>query len=832
MIDLTYELQLLKRTRDVFKKLEKANREIPNVSFLEGKRADLFNSIKEKLENYIWKTENNILEVAFVGLEKAGKSTFANAFIGRELLPSQRDRATYIPTEVRYSPEGKVEVYFYSKERFLKVFRSMLRDVNYPKWKEVTLETISVEDFKKHFRSLEKENKALYEKHKNKLERDILEILERKDEIEKLLTGDKEVFKEDEVENYKQYIVDPHLSRAVERVVIYSSKLQGLENVVIYDLPGFDSPTFTHISYTIDFLKKADAIVFVREADKPSLKGPEVDILSKTKENDGVPIKEKLFFFLTKVDVLETPEEVEEIKRKFIADLKRHDLFLDESRIFLGSAKAHFEKNKKDSSPRWQKLKSLGLSDDGIDRIKKSLIEYNQKVRRKLLKIRINRFIESSIKPFLEDVREDIHYYENNVDAIAVSIEEVKKIYFRLQEKLPSQLEALINQIKQEIENDKPITSELRNKIPVNIEYPDEEIINRLINQIKSEDYTVGNLMPSAFNKAVRNYLKKKIRENFTKMVLTSVEKKIQQAEETFINLILEHFEDVAEINDIQSFRRAFKDFLREELKTYSFEQSGLKALVERFSGDLIDLTMIPLTDVDREEKFKVALRDFISLAAYDEGFDLSKPLIEHPLIFKLLTHQDAKTIFSEVEDIVQKVKAEIGDIIFDFIPYGKLVQIIWKLHNEGLKTVDILNKIEELITNFNKRKKESSDTKQEENQNVVFTLINQIRESLSQPRTYDEVDTEIRTDLEILKELLGSVVLRAIHAERAYSVAIVNYGNNLKGLITSEKFFDFIKNHRHLLLGSRYQKLEEWQKYKPILEELKLNLDNLLRIL
>jgi len=831
MVELTYELQLLKRIRDIFEKIEKSNREIPNVSFIDGKRADLFNDIKKKLENYIWKIENNILEVAFVGLEKAGKSTFANAFIGRELLPSQRERATYIPTEVRYSPEGKVEVYFYSKERFLKVFRSMLREVNYPKWEKVTLETVSVEDFKKHFKSLEKKNKTLYEKHKNKLERDILEILERKEEIEKLLTGDKQVFKEDEIESYKRYIVDPHLSRAVERVVIYSSKLQGLENVVIYDLPGFDSPTFTHISYTIDFLKKADAIVFVREADKPSLKGPEVDVLLKTKEDDGVPIKEKLFFFLTKVDVLESRDEVEEVRKKFIVDLKRNELYLDESRIFLGSAKAYFERNKKDSSPRWQKLKALGLPGDGIDRIKRSLVEYNQSVRRKLLKTRVNRFMESSIKPFLEELKKDVDYLDNNIDAIAVSIEEVKKIYFKLQENLPSQLEALINQIKQEIESNKPLTSELREKIPVNIDYPDKQTINRIINQIKSEDYTVGNLMPSAFNKAVRNYLKKEIRENFTKMVLTSVEKKIQQAEETFINLILEHFEDVAEINDIQNFRRALQDFLREELKTFSFEQSGLKALVERFSGDLIDLTMIPLTDVDREEKFKVALRDFISLAAYDEEFNLSKPLIEHPLIFKLLTHQDAKTIFSEVEDIVQKVKEEIGDIIFEVIPYGKLIQIIWKLHNEGLKTVDILNKIEELVSNFNKKKKKS-DKKQAEGQDTVFVLINQIRESLNQPRNYEEVENEIKTDLEILKELLGGVVLRAIHAERAYTVAVVNYGNKLKNLITSENFFDFIKNHRHLLLSSKYQKLEEWKKYKPILDDLKLGIDSLLKLL
>jgi GTPase SAR1 family protein len=836
MVDLSRELRILKETRKVLEQIENANSQIPNINLIGEENKEEFEKIKEKLENYIWKIENNILEVAFVGLEKAGKSTFANAFIGRELLPSKRERATYIPTEVRYSEEGKVEVYFYSKEEFLKVFRSMLKDVAYPNWENVTLETITVGDFKKHFNSLEKENKELYDKHKNRLERDILEILEKKEEINKLLTGSKKIYKEDEIEEYKKFIIDPHLSRAVKRVIIYSSKLKGLENVVIYDLPGFDSPTFTHISYTTEFLKKADAIVFVREADKPSLKGPEVDVLQKTKEEDGVPIKEKLFFFLTKVDILETPKEVKEVKRKFIEELKRNDLFLDESRIFLGSAKAYFERDKKESSPIWQKLKLLGFNDDGIDRIKQALVEYNQRVRRKLLKSRVNRFLENQVKPFMEKKQKEIYYLDENFDAIAVSLEEVGRIVYTLKEKLEERLNKLIYELKKEIEENKPLTTELKEKIPVNITYPEEATINRIRLKIKSEDYTVKNLRPSKFNKELRDFLRKQIRETFTATVVSSLKEKIQQAEERFIKLILESFEEVTEINDIHTLEKNLKAFLSENLKPYSIEQSGLKALVERFSGDLIDLTMIPLTDVDREEKFKTSLRDFISLAAYDEDFDFSKPLIEHPLIYKLLTHKTRDSLTSKVDKILKKIVKEHGDKIFNYIPYGELVQLIWKLQKEGFKYSEILEYIEDLI-NREKSKEEKSNQKDisqstEEISEQLLNLISQFRKGLEPPKTYEDVENEIKTDLEILKELLSGVVLRAINAERAYAVAVVNYGNLLKDLINTKSFFDFVAMNRHLLLGSKYQKVEEWRKYKPILENLKQNVDIILKIL
>ena len=47
------------------------------------------------------KLVNNTFEVSIVGLEKSGKSTFANAFMGIDILPTKDERCTYTTTSIR-----------------------------------------------------------------------------------------------------------------------------------------------------------------------------------------------------------------------------------------------------------------------------------------------------------------------------------------------------------------------------------------------------------------------------------------------------------------------------------------------------------------------------------------------------------------------------------------------------------------------------------------------------------------------------------------------------------------------------------------------------------
>jgi ribosome biogenesis GTPase A len=59
--------------------------------------------LSKQLSKQIKKLKNNEFHVAIVGLEKSGKSTFLNAWLGCDILPNQAERCTYTTTEIRSS---------------------------------------------------------------------------------------------------------------------------------------------------------------------------------------------------------------------------------------------------------------------------------------------------------------------------------------------------------------------------------------------------------------------------------------------------------------------------------------------------------------------------------------------------------------------------------------------------------------------------------------------------------------------------------------------------------------------------------------------------------
>lgn len=87
------------------------------------KLLEMQSSIKELYK----RIKNNSFEIAIVGLEKAGKSTFANALIGLDILPTKEERCTYTSSCVKYADSTYAEVEFFSSQEFKERFNSNLR---------------------------------------------------------------------------------------------------------------------------------------------------------------------------------------------------------------------------------------------------------------------------------------------------------------------------------------------------------------------------------------------------------------------------------------------------------------------------------------------------------------------------------------------------------------------------------------------------------------------------------------------------------------------------------------------------------------------------------
>ena len=249
--------------KDYINKLSAQIKGIEDILFINSKDV-IDEDIKHKLmqfknraDDLKKKLEKNEFEVAIIGLEKAGKSTFANAFMGNVILPTADERCTYTSTNIRYGNEDTGEVEFYTKEEFDRSFLQKLETLKLESLGQ-NFSDIYEEDYEKAFAKLPYETQKAYGGNINE---DIKAILTNKSCIRSLLGRSKEYFTGAEKISsfeFQKYIVSPEYSMAVKNVTIKSSRLSSIKNAVIYDVPGFDSPTQIHIEQTKHRMQTAD----------------------------------------------------------------------------------------------------------------------------------------------------------------------------------------------------------------------------------------------------------------------------------------------------------------------------------------------------------------------------------------------------------------------------------------------------------------------------------------------------------------------------------------------------------------------------------------------
>jgi hypothetical protein len=773
---------------------------------------------ENKLKNYLSKIKNDILEVAFVGLEKAGKSSFVNAFIGKPLLPTADKRATYITTQVVYGENEEIEVRFYDENEFIeKIFRKMLADIEYPRAEIQTLESVSINDIDEHFKALQYKNPNLYEKHKNRLENDIKEILQGVNEIKKYLTGNTIRVPVKDKKDYENYITNPSISRAVKEVIIYSPKLDNLKNIIIYDLPGFDSPTFIHSEYTQDKIKKADAVIFIRIVKKPSLTFPEIDMISRTIEEDGLPLKEKTFFFLGMADIIHSKEDLDRNIEEFINELKKNDLFVSENRIFVGSALAHLQKlGEAKGDKALRDLENLGIS-TGIDEIKETLVEYNQTERLKVLNRRINTLI-NEIKAFLNEIEQSLkqQILNNQIDLgrdILTLSKKANTILARIQD--------LHKDEKIKMLNDKePISNRLKETIKSEDFTPKEELIKSAQREVEAKSSSTEQ-RPDEFNRLVREEIRKNINKKFNKFIEDAIVEHINNFREKVLDIFTEELNHSKEKEN--EARNRIKEFLEENLSQFDYESAGLRALIDRFSGDLIELMMIPLTSADRDIKFKEVERDIYSLIAYHQDYDPNIPVKEVPVIHQILFQKEPETeesLFEKLKKVLsgKLTDEEIKEVAKEIIKKHLNADFIIRQIAKSTPYISTIVNVLELIENFAEEKKNSQISFEE------------IRKEIKPPQNYEDVLNEINRDIENLKDIIEKAVIRAIHPEKSYMVSLTKYVESLKTLLSDDIFDDFIYENAPIFLYEKYTqkaKSEAFnQRVQILLEDIK-NLKN-----
>lgn len=343
--------------------------------------------------------------IAVVGLEKAGKSTFINAWLECDLLPAKGGRCTFTTTQiysVKSESEQRLEVQTRSEEQFINLLKE--------------LEIVGAKEDLKTIREYET----------------TLQKVRREGNLVIPFTR-----LEDIREQLKKYVADEKYAHAVLEARLYTNKLAQAEGIVFYDVPGSDSGLTKHVDEAKEMLSDCDAVIVIQRF--RSIREAELNIIKFTEQGDkNITIADKLFVFLSHIDSLGSAEALKNHVEEASQDwLKRANLPIN--RIVLGSAGAYLILNNfaekhtqleigQPSNIR-DKLSNLTeITDDenlrtqatGIPEIKQKIFDYINTERVDILKKRC----EVSIDKIL-DTSEEIYHFVNK--KFPVNPEEAQK---------------------------------------------------------------------------------------------------------------------------------------------------------------------------------------------------------------------------------------------------------------------------------------------------------------------------------------------------------------------------------------------------------------------
>ncbi len=261
-------------------------------------------SIYQEIQRKRKRVAEQQFTVALFGAFSAGKSSFANALIGENILPVSPNPTTatinkVCPPNERYQHKQAV-IYFKSKETLLQdlqhvfqLFRQEIRSI------EEALSRIP--------RLLETEDPNP----KQKTSFSFLRAVQTGYAFVEKRLGSKIVISLDELE---EYVAKEERSCFVEQAELYYDSYWTKRGITLVDTPGADSIHARHTGVAFQYIRDADAILYVNYYNHAFSRADREFLIQLGRVKDTFSM-DKMFFIMNAADLASSEEELEAVKQ-------------------------------------------------------------------------------------------------------------------------------------------------------------------------------------------------------------------------------------------------------------------------------------------------------------------------------------------------------------------------------------------------------------------------------------------------------------------------------------------------------------------------------------
>ena len=808
------------------------------------KQLKIYQAKCEKLYN---KLDKNEFEIAIVGLEKAGKSTFGNALMENRILPDADERCTYTSTCLRYGQDRAV-VRFFNNREMDEVLRGYLQTMGVENVDTYTYQALSRSVYTALYEKLDQRDKDRYE---NTVHQDVLNLLDNKTEILSQYIGQPDrIFEGEDLyqEEFKAYIVSPKVAVAVKEVSIESSKLGKLQNAVIYDVPGFDSPTSMHLEQTKKRMKEADAIMLIASAEKPSFTAPALNMFQEVVDEDNVSLGDKLFVFGNRADAANTlSKNIQTLKEEAQKWKLLSEAQLAE-RLIIGSAKAHLQKlgivagdfcfRKIEEDEEYSRAWAHG---DGIEYAYGKLVEYNETERFSVMKKKIQRNNEELYDIFKE-LKEKYADGGLGIDYSAM-LAETTSLKSSARKTIQKELEELRFNIVKKYRDDLVLSRRLQEEVSKLFEDEEKYAITEddIHNAELKIDDASGSINVEKVEENIREAKFSKIYEDFSESAFAVAQK--DHAE--YYTRIVDSFENALGINkkagNYDKLHNVITKFV-EKYKKNAEDEFIYQSVIERFVRDVVEvLIRRPYSSEARLNKFVDEAEVFSGLVMFynsgdaNEGYKrqfLSVAPKNQPLLLALVFHE-----YKQSDECSRSVMGHIGNICKSLCENPEVVQLAFSIVKlDPVGGADVIRKMvlkenckncksEEdfertIIPTLRKVKMKIADEGVNDSDhstkkhNFDFTNKSTFERQYKQffgnteVRSYDNIREFFKVDLNILEKFLIHASIPAIRLEKPFVAREIQSINKLLEAVASTEFDNMIDVNAELLLPGIYESI------------------------
>ncbi|MBQ6774190.1 MAG: dynamin family protein [Synergistaceae bacterium] len=881
-------IEWLARQEDFFNELLTKDKDGIVIGFDERGKLE---SLRKRSSSILQKLRSREFTVAVVGLEKAGKSTLGNALIKSEILPEYTERCTYTTTELRAGERNEAEITFYTDEEFNKIFQDMLISVGYNA--QADFRTLTPEIFSRYWEAVSEDpsKRDLYERHNGKTDEDIITILKGSSTISELLGQPVKNFLWDNsqgnsefqlyITGIKGYNSDGSAIRsahpyAVKNVIIRSRELGSMSNIVLYDVPGFDSTTELHRKQTELMLREADAIILVTNVgDRPNINSPQLDMLRKVRDQDGIRLRDKTFVFGNKIDMAGNAARARDNASALRNEAERYQV-ASESRVISGSAKAYLEKlglfsedekrrgkiNAKERLEEWD-------MHDGMQELHGKIQDYYNNDRFEVLKKRA----ENTIAETVELLRQLLAKYSPDVIS---SFDTGGKYLLVLKGKAAEFDKAandIVNKYQEQIINSRPFSTQL--VIEIEKIFPMSDDFANIFTDVKRSVVTDidGVTQLTAINSALR----KKIHLLFMQNLVRETTELISNKQQEIRSELVKKFLSVMGMKEGSSYEDELTvsaNKLFDELLIKNGEECRFNILIERFSLGLVEtLINMPFAEYERLDKVCKTLPELFSLAMYysmpdDENINniYDSPNERLKFFARILAHENVeeksrginqseilavKSVLIEFFDNNSEALLKGAAFNIDSLPFDK-----WALMFTGADMKidkmpkDLARQIESKIysTNWQKLSRDEREsaitelimhyTHADSGQEKV-PVLGEFLENLYKKASSLKAKTEgdmlriLDEDIAILRDITVKAVIRAIALERAFISVIVKNINFIRSGITysgeDSKFDSWITQNVRKIMDSEFAAIDRYNMESQTRKSIVAAIQNIL---